>query len=63
MIYSNVTCGGWETSITQCNKMTYPNTACSRRHIAGVLCGYGKMIHYTLIIIIILQTAVMVMLD
>lgn len=42
IVYSNVTCGGWESTITQCNKVEYMNTICSRKHTAGVLCGYSK---------------------
>lgn len=42
IIYSNMGCGGWENNITNCNKQTYPMSACSRSNVAGALCGYGK---------------------
>jgi deleted-in-malignant-brain-tumors protein 1 len=40
IVYSNMGCGGWETNITDCNKMIYPQSNCSRGNVAGVLCGY-----------------------
>ena len=57
--YSNMGCGGWESSFSQCNKQTYPNTACSRSNIAGVLCGYGNQQLFPFTTIIVLQIVLM----
>ena len=43
-MYSNFTCGGWESILSQCKKQIYPMSSCSREHTAGVLCGYGKKV-------------------
>ena len=43
IVYSNSACGGYENSLSDCKKQTYPNTACSQSNVAGVLCGYGKL--------------------
>ena len=43
IVYSNVTCGGWEQSITDCAKTDYLSFSCSRRQTAGVLCGESKL--------------------
>ncbi len=51
IVYSSVSCGGWEDSLIQCTHNQYKDTVCSRQHVAGVLCGYG-----ILIIIIIIHT-------
>ncbi|XP_019854372.1 PREDICTED: scavenger receptor cysteine-rich domain superfamily protein-like [Amphimedon queenslandica] len=40
IVYSNFACGGYENSLSDCTKQTYPNTACSQSNVAGVLCGY-----------------------
>ena len=42
IIYSNVSCGGWEQRVTDCAKATYPGFTCSREQTAGVLCGERK---------------------
>ena len=41
IVYSSSGCGGWETTLADCNKQQYPLSACSRSNVAGVLCGYG----------------------
>ena len=43
IIYSNTACGGYEASLTDCNKQTYPQSNCSRDNVAGLLCGYGNV--------------------
>ena len=42
IIYSNVSCGGWEQRVADCTKTTYPAFTCSREQTAGVLCGDRK---------------------
>lgn len=41
--YSRVSCGGWEKKLTDCSSKKYPSFSCSREHVAGVLCGDGKL--------------------
>ena len=41
IVYKNMACNGWENSLSDCGKQTYPQTVCSRGNTAGVLCGYG----------------------
>lgn len=42
IVYTDFACGGWETALTECDKQLYPQSACSRDNVAGVLCGYGE---------------------
>lgn len=42
IVYSNMTCGGWESTLYSCKKQVYPMSSCPRSHVAGVLCGYSK---------------------
>ena len=42
VVYSNVRCGGWETSLDECAKTNYINFTCPRNRIAGALCVDGK---------------------
>ena len=46
IVYSNVQCGGWEESLSDCPKDTYQEVACTNNQLAGVLCGYGTRIFY-----------------
>ena len=41
-MYTNIACGGWETTLADCNKQVYPQSECSRNNVAGVLCGHGN---------------------
>ena len=41
IVYTNIACGGWESSLTECDKQIYPQSVCSHKNVAGVLCGYG----------------------
>ncbi|XP_019848942.1 PREDICTED: deleted in malignant brain tumors 1 protein-like [Amphimedon queenslandica] len=38
IVYSNVKCGGWETSLNECAKTNYINFTCTGDRIAGALC-------------------------
>jgi deleted-in-malignant-brain-tumors protein 1 len=38
IVYSNVSCKGYETNVAQCVKATYPNIQCSRSQVAGLFC-------------------------
>jgi deleted-in-malignant-brain-tumors protein 1 len=40
IVYSNFACGGWEDSLGDCSKIVNPHFNCSRKNVAGVLCGY-----------------------
>ena len=42
IVYSHFACGGWETDLADCSRQVYPQSNCSRDHVAGVLCGYGR---------------------
>ena len=41
IVYSNMGCGAFEQSLSECDKDTYYDFTCSREHTAGVLCGQG----------------------
>ena len=41
IVYSNVRCGGWENSLTECIKTNYIDLNCTRERIAGVQCLDG----------------------
>lgn len=47
-MYTNIACGGWETTLSDCGKHVYPQSECSRDNVAGVLCGHGNGIIYKL---------------
>ena len=38
VIWSNLACSGWETSIHHCNKDVFPNFNCTQQNTAGVTC-------------------------
>ena len=42
IIWSNVNCVGWESSIEYCSKDIFPNFNCSQRNTAGVTCKDGQ---------------------
>ena len=42
IIYSDVDCGGWEKSISECSKNSFLQFSCLRSSVAGILCGYGE---------------------
>ena len=49
VVYSRVSCNGWERSITDCTKSEYLGFTCSGyTHPAGVLCTDG-MLHLNVI--------------
>ena len=53
IVHSNFSCGGWESSLTECGSTVYTQFNCSRNNTAGVLCGYGiydALLCYNLII-------------
>uniref|UniRef100_A0A1X7VNN3 SRCR domain-containing protein n=1 Tax=Amphimedon queenslandica TaxID=400682 RepID=A0A1X7VNN3_AMPQE len=41
IMYSNVKCGGWETSLDECAKTNYVNFTCTGDRIAGAFCLDG----------------------
>lgn len=42
IVYDNSRCGGWEDSLSDCDKDVYGQFTCSNDKTAGILCGYGK---------------------
>lgn len=42
IVYSQLACIGWETSITDCSKSPYASFSCPRSKTAGVLCHDSK---------------------
>ena len=43
IVYSNLGCGGWENSLSACNKDNYNDFfTCTRDNVAGLLCGASK---------------------
>ncbi|XP_011409399.1 PREDICTED: neurotrypsin-like, partial [Amphimedon queenslandica] len=41
IVYSNIKCGGWETSLDECAKTNYVNFTCPGDRIAGAFCLDG----------------------
>ena len=48
LFYSNVDCGGWEESITECRKKTHLEISCSHKAVAGVMCSDSMLSKYIL---------------
>lgn len=44
IVYSQVRCGGWETSLDECMKTKYIDFTCPRDRIAGALCVDGELL-------------------
>ena len=42
IVYSQVSCGGWEDTLSECDKTEQFGFSCSRKQVAGVLCGFGE---------------------
>ena len=42
IVYSQVACGGWEDTFSECDKTEQFGFSCSRQKVAGVLCGFGE---------------------
>ena len=45
IVFTSISCGGWENELSICNKQAYPQSSCSRNNVAGVLCGYGMLLY------------------
>ena len=43
IIWSNVNCVGWESSIQYCSKDSFPNFNCSQRYTVGITCKDGQL--------------------
>ena len=46
MIYSHVSCEGWEDDIRNCEKQQYEDFTCPHYTVAGVMCSNGKYTCY-----------------
>ena len=44
IIFSNVECGGWESSLEECLKTYYIDVSCTGDRLAGVMCVDGMTI-------------------
>ena len=44
IIFSNVQCGGWESSLEECLKTYYIDVSCTGDRLAGVMCVDGMTI-------------------
>ena len=54
MLFNNVVCHGWETSITECTYRVYPNFQCSPQLAYGLICKDSKcFIGWSIMMIII----------
>ena len=42
VIYSNLGCRGYETTVVDCPKSSYGSFTCSRKNIAGITCQDSK---------------------
>ena len=43
IIWSNVNCVGWESSIQYCSKDSFPNFNCSQQYTVGITCKDGQL--------------------
>ena len=41
VVYSDVSCGGMESTIQECNKNLHGTFECSNSNVAGVMCNDG----------------------
>ena len=41
VVYSDVSCGGMESTIQECNKNLHGTFECSNNNVAGVMCNDG----------------------
>ena len=46
IVYSDVSCGGTETNILECNKKLHGTFECSNNNVAGVMCSSGESHSY-----------------
>ena len=44
LIFSHVSCEGWETNLIDCDKLNYRDFTCSHYTVAGVMCSNGMNI-------------------
>ena len=42
IVFSNMQCGGYEGSISDCDKMNYGTFSCSRSNVVGIICSDSK---------------------
>ena len=42
VVYSNMSCQGYETTVVDCNKSVFRSFSCPRNNIAGVVCQDSK---------------------
>ena len=50
IVYSHVSCEGWEDDIRKCEKQQYKSFTCPQYTVAGVMCSNGNAIHVYMII-------------
>ena len=48
MVYSHISCEGWEDDIRKCEKLQYEDFVCSHYTVAGVTCSNGRPIYMLL---------------
>ena len=53
IIYSNISCNGYESMFSACYKNTYPAIQCTRNQVAGVFCRDGMSIFIPIIYLFI----------
>ena len=42
IVFSNMQCGGYEGSVSDCDKMNYGTFSCSRSNVVGIICSDSK---------------------
>ena len=43
IVFSNMQCGGYEGSVSDCDKMNYGTFSCSRSNVVGIICSDSKL--------------------
>ena len=52
MVYSHISCEGWEDDIRKCEKLQYEDFVCPHYTVAGVTCSNGRPIYATFIVLL-----------
>lgn len=42
VVWNNIACSGWESTIQSCSKQVYPSFTCSQQYTVGMTCKDGK---------------------
>lgn len=46
VVWNNIACSGWESTIQSCSKQVYPSFTCPQQYTAGMTCKDSKCCFY-----------------